>query len=120
MRLLPAHYRLLPAEKNTNPVANLLYPECPTHTPPTRLVLPEGRMTLRDAHLTAPSKAANTQMAPADQRSYFRGLEMCLTEAHWWYIDTPCPQIRTGKATCPRKERSKKAKRGQMAQQCAR
>ena len=58
------------------PLNKLLYPAHPP--PPTQLRPLEGWASFRDAHLAAPSKAAATQMDPADQRAYVRDLEKCL------------------------------------------
>ena len=62
------------------PLSALLYPA--HHPHPAQLKPPEGWASFRDAHLAAPDEATATRMGLTDQRTYVRGLETRLREAH--------------------------------------
>ena len=65
------------------PASALLYPA--HHPHPAQLKPPEGWASFRDAHLAAPDEATATRMGLTDQRTYVRGLETSLREAHCWH-----------------------------------
>ena len=86
------------------PFSALLYRAA--RTPATQLRLPESCASFRHTHVDTLSDATTTQMDPADQRAYVRGLEACLREAH---------RSHTRDIQC-----AKEAKTGQGARQRAR
>ena len=97
------------------PLSALLYPAYPPH--PTQLRPLEGWTSFQDAHLAAPDEAATTQMDPADQRVYVRGLEARLREAHRWHARSLSPARGQGGSPAPDTHQAKKTKTGQGARQ---
>ena len=76
-------------------------------------------MPFRDAHLAAPDGATATRMGLTDQRTYVRGLETRLREAHRWHARSPSPPRGQGGSPAPDTHQAKKTKTGQGARQRA-
>ena len=100
------------------PLSALLYPA--HHPHPTQLKPPEGWASFWDAHLAAPDEATATRMGLTDQRTYVRGLETSLREAHRWHARSPSPPRGQAGSPAPDTHQAKKTKTGQGARQRAR
>ena len=100
------------------PLSALLYPAHPPH--PTQLRPLEGWTSFRDAHLAALDEATTARMDFTDQRTYVRGLEARLREAHCWHTRSPLPPQRQWGSAAPDTHQAKKTKTGQGARQRAR
>ena len=100
------------------PLSALLYPALHPH--PTQLKPPEGWVSFRDAYLAAPDEATATQMGLTDRRTYVRGLDTSLREAHCWHARSPLPPRGQGGSPAPDTHKAKKTKTGQGAHQRAR
>ena len=100
------------------PLSALLY--LAHHPQPAQLKPPEGWASFRDADLIAPDEATATRMGLTDQRTYVRGLETRLREAHRWQGRSPSPPRGQGGSPAPDTHQAKKTKTGQGARQRAR
>ena len=100
------------------PLSALLYPA--HHPQAAQQKPPEGWASFRDAHLAAPDEATATRTGLTDQRTYVRGLETSLREAHRWHARSPSPPRGQGGSPAPDTHQAKKTKTGQGARQRAR
>ena len=100
------------------PLSALLYSA--HHPHPAQLKPPEGWASFRDAHLAAPDEATATRMGLTDQRTYVRGLETRLREAHHWHARSLSPPGGQGGSAAPDTHQAKKTMTGQGARQRAR
>ena len=99
------------------PLSALLYPA--HHPLPAQLKPPGGWASFRDAHLAAPDEATATRMGLTDQRTYVRGLETRLREAHRWHARSPSPPRGQRGSPAPDTHQAKKTKTGQGVRQRA-
>ena len=99
------------------PLVALLYPA--HHPHPAQLKPPEGWASFRDAHLAAPDGDTATRMGLMDQRTYVRGLETRLREAHRWHARSPSPPRGQGGSPATDTQQAKKTKTGQGARKRA-